>query len=75
MAVMASVFDETQRATLEALCDTFVPTVETDTGDPVERDFLARSAGEADPEAKLGLTQLKGLTMLLFYGAPDESTG
>ena len=29
----------------------------------------------ADAEAKLGLTQLKGLTMLLFYGAPDESTG
>ena len=128
MAVAASVFDETQRATLEALCDTFVPAVETDTGDPVERDFLARSAGDllvaaqiegmlaeamtpeeiagvaglldalaeqglapdtpleartqivhgmraADPEAKLGLTQIKGLTMLLFYGAPDESTG
>ncbi len=127
MAVMASVFDDTQRATLEALCDTFVPSVDTDTQDPVEREFLARSAGDlqvaaqiegmlaeamtpdeiagvaglldalaehdfaslpvegrnelvhgtraADPQAKLGLTQLKGLTMLLFYGAPDANTG
>ena len=127
MAVMASVFDDTQRATLEALCDTFVPAVESDTGDPVEREFLARSAADlqvaaqiegmlaeamtpdeiagvaglldalaehdfaslpvegrnevvhgtraADPQAKLGLTQLKGLTMLLFYGAPDANTG
>ena len=58
MAVMASVFDDTQRATLEALCDTFVPAVQSDTGDPVEREFLARSAGDmqiaAQMEAMLG---------------------
>ncbi len=119
---------EVQRATLETLCDTFVPPVESDTGDPVEKAFLARTAGDmriaaqieamladaltpeevahlgglldalaeqglaagvpveactqivlgvraASPEAKQGLTQLKGLTLLLFYGLPDESTG
>ena len=26
----------------------------------------------ASPEAKQGLTQLKGLTLLVFYGMPDE---
>jgi choline dehydrogenase-like flavoprotein len=46
MSVAASVLSDTQRQTLEALCDTFVPSVETDTGDPVERDFLARAASD-----------------------------
>ena len=124
MAVAAAVFDETQRATLEALCETFVPSVETDSGDPLEREFMARSAldmqvpaqiegmlaqamtpeeiagvaglldalaGEdfaslpvegrtavvhgfrdQDPEAKLGLDSLRGLTLLLFYALPDD---
>ena len=44
MAVAASVFDETQRATLAALCETYVPAVESDSGDPVERAFMERSA-------------------------------
>ena len=65
MAVMASVFDETQRATLEALCDTFVPAVESDTGDPVERDFLARSAADLQVAA-----QIEG--MLAEAMTPDE---
>ncbi len=126
MAVMASVFTEAQRSTLEALCDTFVPSVESDTGDPVERAFMARAASDmqvapqieemladalipeevaqvgelldalaaeglsaeappeaciqivhgvraASPEAKQGLTQLKGLTLLVFYGMPDDA--
>ena len=126
MAVVASVFSEVQRSTLEALCDTFVPAVESDTGDPVERAFMARAASDmlvaaqieemlgdaltpeevvevgglldalaeqglspeasaearvqivhgvraASPEAKQGLTQLKGLTLLLFYGSPDDA--
>ncbi len=124
MAVAAAVFDETQRATLEALCETFVPSVESDTGDPLEREFMARSAldmqvpaqiegmlaeamtpeeiadvaglldaltnedlaslpveartqvvhgfRDADPEAKLGLDSLRGLTLLLFYALPDD---
>ena len=127
MAVAAAVLSETQRSVLEAVCDTYVPSVESSSGDPIEREFLARSAGDmlvaaqiegmfaetlleeeiaevaglldavgeqgfldadlagrtalllgladADPDAKLGLTQLKALTMLLFYGAPDETTG
>src|SRR3954470_20829475 len=46
MSVAASVLSDTQRQTLAALCDTFIPTVESDTGDPVEREFLARSASD-----------------------------
>src|SRR3954452_17807673 len=46
MSVAASVLSDTQRQTLEALCDTFIPSVETDTGDPLERDFLARAASD-----------------------------
>src|SRR3954447_5342557 len=46
MSVAASVLSDTQRQTLEALCDTFIPSVETDSGDPVERDFLARAASD-----------------------------
>ena len=127
MAVAAAVFDETQRATLEALCETFVPSVETDTGDPLEQEFMARSAldmqipaqiegmlaqsmtpeeiaevaglldalaaedlaalpveartqvvhgfRDADPEAKLGLDSVRGLTLLLFYALPDDEGG
>jgi len=127
LAVAASVLSDTQRSVLEGVCDTYVPSVESSSGDPIEREFLARSAGDmlvaaqiegmfaetlleeeiaqvaglldavgaqgfldadlagrtalllgladADPDAKLGLTQLKALTMLLFYGAPDETTG
>ena len=40
MAVAQSVLSETQRETLEALCDTFVPSVDTDTHDPVEQEFM-----------------------------------
>ncbi len=123
MAVVTGVFDATRRATLEALCDTFAPGVESHSEDPVEREFMARSASDLgvaaqieglleqamlpddieafgglldaleaegfsaapleartaivkafreDPEAKLGLQQAKGLTMLFFYGLPDE---
>lgn len=124
MAVLAAAFDETQRATLTALCETYVPSVEVDSGDALEREFMARSAGdldvaaqiegmlseallpeelalvaglldalatqsfaelpieartqvihgfrEADPQAKLGLDRLKGLTFLFFYALPDE---
>ena len=127
MAVATAVFDETQRATLEALCETFVPSVQVETGDPLERDFMARSAldmqvpaqiegmlaqamtpeeiaavaglldaladedlatlpveartqvvhgfRDADPEAKLGLDSVRGLTLLLFYALPDDEGG
>ena len=124
METLTAAFDATRRATLEALCDTFVPPLETTSADPVERDFLARGASDlgvaaqiegllvqamlpeeieavgglldalgaegftaapleartaivhgfraADPAAKLGLQQLKALTLLFFYALPDE---
>jgi choline dehydrogenase-like flavoprotein len=124
MAVLAPVFDEARRATLAALCETYVPSVEVDSGDSLEREFMARSAKDldvaaqiegmlseallpeelalvaglldaltaqgfaglpveartqvvhgfrdADPQAKLGLDRLKGLTFLFFYALPDE---
>ena len=46
MAVMESVFTDSQQSTLAAACDTFAPAVESDTPDPLERDFLARSASD-----------------------------
>ncbi len=123
MATVTGVFDATRRATLEALCDTFAPGVESQSEDAVERAYMSRSASDLgvaaqieglleqamlpddieqfgglldaleaegfssapleartaiikafreDPEAKLGLQQAKGLTMLFFYGLPDE---
>jgi choline dehydrogenase-like flavoprotein len=124
MAISTEVFDATRRATLTALCDTFVPAVESASEDAVERDFMGRAASDldvagqvegllaqamlpeeveavgglldalaaegfadapveartqivhgfraADPEAKLGLQQLKALTLLFFYSLPDE---
>ena len=125
MAVAEAVLSEEQRATLETLCDTFVPSMETDTHDELERAFMARAAsdlavatqieglmadvmtadeiagfaglldalaaegfreadlegrtemihgfGAQDPEAKHGLRAFKGLTVLFFYGLPDEA--
>jgi choline dehydrogenase-like flavoprotein len=125
MAVAQAIFDDSRRVTLEKLCETFVPSVEAASPDPVEARFMARSAidlqvaaqiegllAEAmapeeiealgglldalaaegfddapleartqivhgfranDPAAKLGLQQLKGLAVLLFYALPDEA--
>lgn len=53
MAVLAPAFDETQRATLSALCETFVPSMEVESGDPVEREFMARSATDLDVPAQI----------------------
>ena len=44
MAVAQAVLTDTQRDTLDALCDTFVPAVESETQDPVEQAFMARAA-------------------------------
>jgi choline dehydrogenase-like flavoprotein len=46
MAVAASVLTDSQRRTLEALCDTFVPSVEAKSQDPVEREFMGRAASD-----------------------------
>src|SRR3954451_23152778 len=56
MSVAASVLSDTQRQTLEALCDTFIPSVEADTGAPVERDFLARAASDMQIPAAIEQT-------------------
>src|SRR3954471_8105439 len=56
MSVAASVLSDTQRQTLEALCDTFIPSVESETGDPVERDFLARAASDMQIPAAIEQT-------------------
>jgi hypothetical protein len=53
MAVLAPAFDETQRATLAALCETYVPSVEVDSGDPLEREFMARSATDLGVAAQI----------------------
>ena len=46
MAVMAGVLNETQRRTLEAVCDTFVPSIEMQADDPVIEAFFARAASD-----------------------------
>jgi choline dehydrogenase-like flavoprotein len=53
---MASVLTDSQRETLEALCDTFVPSVDVETGDPVERDFMGRSASDMQIPATIEQT-------------------
>ena len=124
MAVAVGVLSDTRRHTLEAICDTFVPSLKSDDPDPL-RGLYARSAGDLDvaaqiegllaasalpedieaigqlldgfaaqgfaeeplaertaivhaiadssPEAKFGVRQLRGLTMLFFYALPDEA--
>jgi choline dehydrogenase-like flavoprotein len=56
VAVAASVLTDVQRDTLAALCDTFVPSVEVDSGDPVEREFLARAASDMEIPAQIEQT-------------------
>jgi choline dehydrogenase-like flavoprotein len=53
MAVAQAVLTDAQRATLEALCDTFVPSTEADTHDPVEKEFMARSASDLQVAAQI----------------------
>jgi hypothetical protein len=53
MAVTVGVFSDTRRLTLEALCDTFAPSLESDESDPVLRDFYARSAADLGVAAQL----------------------
>jgi choline dehydrogenase-like flavoprotein len=125
MAVAVGVLSDTRRHTLEAICDTFAPSLQSEEAAGPLRDFYARSAGDlgvaaqieallaasalpedieavgqlldaftaqgfaelaldertalvhaiaaSSPEAKLGVRQLRGLTMLFFYALPDEA--
>src|SRR2546423_1765246 len=68
MAVMAGVLTETQRRTLEALCDTFVPSVEYDGGDDVMRAYMARPASDLAVAA-----QIEGLMAQAMM--PEEIEG
>ena len=65
MAVAQAVLNETRRKTLEALCDTFVPSVQAETGDPVEKEFMARAASDLEVAA-----QIEGLMADVMV--PDE---
>jgi len=56
VAVAASVLTDVQRETLAALCDTFVPSVDAQTGDPLERDFMARAASDMEIPAHIEQT-------------------
>ena len=62
MAVMAGVLSDTQRQTLEAVCDTFAPAVETETGDAVLRDFLSRTASDLGVPGHIEDLMGKGMT-------------
>src|SRR4051794_17756261 len=68
MAVMAGVVNETQRRTLEALCDTVVPAVEYDGDDETMRAFMARSASDMAIAA-----QIEGLMAQAMM--PDDIAG
>jgi choline dehydrogenase-like flavoprotein len=46
MTITEAVLNETRRQTLRALCDTFVPSLATETHDELERDFMARAASD-----------------------------
>jgi acyl-CoA reductase-like NAD-dependent aldehyde dehydrogenase/choline dehydrogenase-like flavoprotein len=70
----SDLFDDRQRATLRALCDTFIPSLEPPDGGPDEHGFWARSATDAVvPEgveiallqAELPEEQVAGLRSLL----------
>lgn len=83
MAVIAGVLSETQRRTLEAVCDIFVPSVEVETDDPVERAFMARAASDlgvaAAIEQRMGDSmnpeQASGLADLLDELAGEDIAG
>lgn len=68
MAVAAGVLTETQRRTLEAVCDTFAPAVEVETEDAALRAFYGRAASD------LGVApQVEGLMAQAMM--PDEIAG
>ena len=46
MATTEALLSGTQRRTLDALCDTFVPSLEIETHDQLERELMARAASD-----------------------------
>ncbi|HEV7584697.1 MAG TPA: FAD-dependent oxidoreductase [Solirubrobacteraceae bacterium] len=65
MAVAVGVLSDTRRRALEALCDTFAPSLEVDDGRREVRDFYARSASDLGVAA-----QIEGL--LAQTAMPEE---
>jgi choline dehydrogenase-like flavoprotein len=53
MAVMTAVLNDVQRRTLEAVCDTVVPSIDSDERDQAMRAFLARGAAELGCAAQI----------------------
>ncbi len=53
MAVTVGVLSDTRRHTLEAICDTFAPSIEADDDGQVLRDFYARSASDLGVPAQI----------------------
>src|SRR3954452_10528037 len=70
MAVMAGVLDETRRQTLEALCDTIVPSVPYDGGDETVRAYMARTASDMGVAA-----QIEGLMAQAMLAEEIEGFG
>ncbi len=68
MAVMATVLSESQRQTLESVCDTYVPAVDTGTHDPLEREFMARAASDMAIPAQIEAMMADTMT-------PEEIAG
>jgi len=65
MAVATGVLSETRRRTLEAVCDTFAPSLEVDQGSAAEKEFFARPASDLGVAA-----QIEGL--LAASAMPEE---
>ncbi|HYM55732.1 MAG TPA: FAD-dependent oxidoreductase [Solirubrobacteraceae bacterium] len=53
MAVTVGVLSDTRRRTLEAVCDTFAPSLEVDDDRAVMRDFYARAASDLGVAAQI----------------------
>ena len=68
MAVMATVLTDSQRGTLAAVCDTYVPSIDADTHDPIERDFLGRAATDMGIPAQIEAMMADSMT-------PEEIAG
>jgi choline dehydrogenase-like flavoprotein len=82
MAVAAAVLDETRRRTLEAVCDTYVPSVAVDARDPTERTFFERSSSDLgvpglieDMMHEMTPEEVAGVAELLDALAGDDFAG
>ena len=53
MAVAQAVLSDERRGVLEALCDTFIPSLDVETGDSIESEFMARAASDLGVAAQI----------------------